>query len=103
MKRPRRGSQVRQTGGKTKERRTFTLSRESVHLLNELCTARQGRRRRSVSAVLDELLRALDRQRRQNAADRAITLYYDNVDEKSMRDEKTWGEFSLAQFLNAED
>jgi hypothetical protein len=86
-----------------KERRTFTLSQESVALLNDLCQARRGSRRRSVSAVLDELLRALDHQRKRAAVERAITSFYDALSARDQAEDKLWGEFSLSQFLEGSD
>ncbi len=88
------------TGGRIpKERKTFTLSRESVALLNDLRKARRGSRPRSVSAVLDDLLRALDKRRKQEAVEQAITSFYDGSSEQTQAEEREWGEFSLAQFL----
>jgi hypothetical protein len=87
-------------GRTPKERKSFTLSRESIALLNDLRAARQGSRRRSVSGVLDDLLRALDKQRKRDALDQAITNFYDGISEKAQAEEKDWGEFSLAQFMD---
>jgi hypothetical protein len=60
MKRTRSIVRGKENGRAPKERETFALSRESVALLNGLCAVRRGSRRRSVSTVLDGLLRALD-------------------------------------------
>jgi hypothetical protein len=100
MRRTKRISRGKENGRTRKERRTFTLSRESVALLNDLRAARRGSRRGSVSAVLDDLLRALDQQRKRESIDRAITNYYDGLSDQAQAEEKEWGEFSLAQFLD---
>ncbi len=100
MKRPRRNSGVKERGRAPKERRSFTLSPESISLLRDLCAARQGSRRRSVSRVLDDLLRALDKQRRREAVEKAITSFYDGLPVQADAEEKEWGEFSLTQFLD---
>lgn len=100
MKRPRRGSGVKERGRAPKQRRSFTLSQESISLLRDLCAARQGSRRRSVSRVLDDLLRALDKQRKRQAVEKAITSFYDGLPAQAHAVEKEWGEFSLAQFLD---
>ena len=86
--------------GSPKERRTFTLSRESIALLQDLRAMRRGSRRRSVSAVLDDLLRALDRQRKRDIVVQAITRFYDGLPEPAQSEEREWGEFSLAQFID---
>jgi len=99
MKTTRRISRGKESGRTPKERRTFTLSRESVALLQDLRAARRGSRRRSVSAVLDDLLRALDKQRKQVAVEQAITSFYDGVSEPAQSEEREWGDFSLAQFM----
>jgi hypothetical protein len=100
MKRTRRSSGVKERGRAPKERRSFTLSPESIALLQDLCAARQGSRRLSVSAVLDDLLRALNKQRKREAAEQAITSFYDGLPESVQSEEREWGEFSLAQFLD---
>src|ERR1700675_3574458 len=100
VKRSRRSSGVKERSRAPKERRTFTLSPESIALLRDLCTARQGSRRRSVSGVLDDLLRALDKQRKRGSVERAITSFYDGLPAQAHAEEKEWGEFSLAQFMD---
>jgi len=83
-----------------KQRRSFTLSRESIALLNDLRAARRGSRRKSVSAVLDDLLRALDKQRKRDAVEQAISSFYDGLSPQALAEEREWGEFSLAQFVD---
>jgi hypothetical protein len=100
MKRIRRNAPTKESGRGIKERKTFTLSRESVALLNDLCASRKGSPRRSVSAVLDDLLRALEKQRKREAVEQAIMQYYDGLPEQARSDERVWGEFSLTQFLD---
>jgi hypothetical protein len=100
MKRPRRGSGVKERGRTPKERRSFTLSPESISFLRDLCAARQGSRGRSASRVLDDLLRALDKQRKREAVEQAITSFYDGLPEQARAEEKEWGEFSLAQLVD---
>jgi len=100
MSQARQKTHARGSAKVPKQRRTFTLSRESIALLNDLCVSRQGSRGRSVSLVLDELLRALDKQRRREAVDRATTNYYDGLSPSEQGEEREWGEFSLAQFMD---
>src|SRR4029077_13100339 len=100
MRRARQNSRGRESRRTPKERKSFTLSRESIALLNDLRAARQGSRRGSVSAVLDDLLRALDKQRKRDAVEQAITCFYDGIAESARSEEREWGEFSLAQFMD---
>jgi hypothetical protein len=91
-----RASRMKKGGRELKERRSFTLSRESIGLLTELCAARDGSARPSVSAVLDELLRSLSKQRKRRAVEQAVTRYYNGLSEQAQTEDKEWVEFSLA-------
>jgi hypothetical protein len=93
-------SRDKESGRTPKERKTFTLSRESVALLHDLRTMQRGSRRRSVSAVLDDLLRALDKQRKREAVEKAITSFYDGLPESAQSEDREWGAFSLTQFMD---
>jgi len=84
--------------GRTKPRKTFTLSPESVALLEELSAQRNSRRgQESVSAVLDDLLIALRREKTQETEER-IGKYYDERSEELREEEIAWGEFAMAEF-----
>ena len=100
MTRPRQASQMKKSGRERKERRSFTLSRESIALLTELCAARDSSGRRSVSAVLDELLRSLNKERKRRAVEQAVTRYYNGLSEQTQIEDREWGEFSLTEFLD---
>lgn len=100
MRNTNRSARGRAGRGAPKERKSFTLSRESIALLNDLRLARRGSRSRSVSAVLDDLLRALDKQRKRGAVEQAISSFYDGISPQAQSEEREWGEFSLAQFLD---
>jgi hypothetical protein len=100
MRKTGRKSQALESARTPKQRRSFTLSRESIALLNDLSVARRGPRRRSVSAVLDDLLRALDNQRKRDAVEQVITSFYDGLSKQDQAEEAAWGEFSLAQFMD---
>jgi hypothetical protein len=98
MTRVRRTSRIKKSERVRKERRSFTLSPESIALLTELSAAGDGARRRSVSAVLDGVLRSLNSQRRRKAVEQAIASYYSSLPEQARDEDKAWGEFSLTQF-----
>ena len=81
-----------------KQRRTFTLSRESVALLKELSAERNSRGQESVSAILDELLTSVREERRRRAIERSIEKYYSERSPEEEEEEVAWGKFALANF-----
>jgi hypothetical protein len=99
MTRSRHTSRIKKGERVRKERRSFTLSRESIALLAELCVAGNGSRRQSASAVLDGLLRSLNKERKRRAVEQAITRYYSGLPEQARAEDEGWGEYSLTQFL----
>jgi hypothetical protein len=101
MPRSQYASRTKKGGRERKERRSFTLSRESIALLRELSAARDRSGRRSASAVLDDLLRSLNKERKRRAVEQAFTRYYDGLSEEAQREDKEWGEFSLGEFLES--
>jgi hypothetical protein len=81
-----------------KQRRTFTLSPESVALLKELSAERNSSGRESVSAVLDELLNSVREERRRRAIERSVEKYYSERSPEEEEEEIAWGKFALANF-----
>ncbi|HEX3739042.1 MAG TPA: hypothetical protein VHV29_04885 [Terriglobales bacterium] len=78
-----------------KEKRTFSLSRESLHFLESM---RKKQKRASVSAVLDELIA---QQRRSQEADRisaSIASYYNSLTDNEVTEDRLWGQFAETQF-----
>jgi hypothetical protein len=100
MRKASRTHKAREITGKRKERKSFTLSQESIALLNELRASRKGDRRRSASAILDDLLRRLKAERKRQAVEQAVTNYYDSRSEELRAEENLWGDFALAQFVD---
>ena len=98
MTRVRRTPRIKKSERVRKERRSFTLSPESIALLTELSAAGDGARKRSASAVLDGVLRSLNSQRRRKAVEQGIASYYSSLPEQARDEDKEWGEFSLTQF-----
>jgi hypothetical protein len=86
--------------GRIKQRRTFTLSSESLAYLEQ-----EARRRNagSHSAVLDELLREKDRERQLAALEAATTAYYDSLSDEEVEEDKVWGEFAGMSLALKED
>lgn len=100
--RPRRAGTASRNRPNRKERKTFTLSRESIALLDELLAGRKSSLRGSASAVLDDLLRTLHKERRRQAIEQAVSRYYSNASEEERAEEFQWGEFALSQFPGKE-
>jgi len=74
-----------------KQRRTFTLSPESLAYLDQ-----QARKRRlnSQSAVLDELLLEKTREQRRAELEANITAYYDSLSDEEVEEQRAWGELA---------
>jgi hypothetical protein len=85
-----------------KQRKTFTLSPESVALLEELSAQRNPRGPESVSAVLDDLLLAMRREKTRQDMEDKIGKYYDGRSEAERREEIEWGKFAMAEFAAVE-
>jgi len=83
-----------------KQRRTFTLSPESLAYLEQ---ETQGRGADSQSAVLDELLQEKKRERQLAALETAIGAYYDGLSDAEVEEDKIWGEFAGMNLALKED
>lgn len=81
-----------------KQRKTFTLSTESVELLRELAAERDSQGPQSVSALLDELLTSVREERRRRAIEKSVEQYYNERSQKEEEEEIAWGKFALAHF-----
>jgi len=102
MIRQRQVSQAR-SRHRVKQRKTFTLSHESVAFLEELSARRKDSHgQESVSAVLDDLLLAIgkDKERQENEA--KIGKYYDERSEQERQEEIDWGKLATGEFLASE-
>ena len=80
-----------------KTRKTFTLSRESIELLEQLKNGRKGKAEKSTSAVLDDILKSLDSQRKRLEVERKISAYYDSLTDEQVNEDGAWGDFAFAQ------
>ncbi len=86
-----------------KQRRTFTLSHESVAFLEELSACRKkSRGQESVSAVLDNLLLAIGKDKERQENEDKIGKYYDERSDKERQEEIEWGKLATGEFLAIE-
>jgi hypothetical protein len=98
----RRAATPARPGRQVKQRKTFTLSPESVALLEELSLQRQAHGPESVSAVLDDLLLAMRREKTRQEMEEKIGKYYDGRSEAERQEEIEWGKFAMAEFTAIE-
>ncbi len=89
-------------GRQVKRRKTFTLSPESVALLEELSAKRRTHGPESVSAVLDDLLLTMRREKTRQEMEDRIGKYYDERSEAERQEEIEWGKFAMAEFTAIE-
>jgi len=88
-------SQMPRSRTARKEKRTFSLSRESLHFLESMRKKRKGT---SVSAMLDELIARQRRAEESRRISASITSYYDSLTDKEVAEDRAWGEFAESQF-----
>ncbi len=78
-----------------KEKKTFSLSRQSVMFLEAL---RKERRSRSISSVLDEIIRQQQQTKEMERISASVTKYYDSLTAEEIAEDSAWGEFAATQF-----
>jgi hypothetical protein len=78
-----------------KEKKTYSLSRESIRFVEAV---QKERKIDSASSALDELLREQKQAREMEHASAAITKYYDSLTEREMEEDRAWGKAGEAQF-----
>ena len=81
--------------GQVKQKRTFSLSSESVEYLE---TVRKQKKAPSTSTVLDEMIRAQKHQAELAATDARISAYYDSLSDDDQADDLAWGKYALSRF-----
>ena len=78
-----------------KARKTFSLSREAVGYLESV---RKGKKVRSISAVLEDLIRQRREADEMDRLSASISGYYDSLTKDQAAEDRTWGQFSESQF-----
>jgi Tfp pilus assembly protein PilO len=79
----------------SKEKKTFSLSRQSVKYLEAL---RKERRSRSMSSVLEELIRQQQQTKEMERISASVTRYYDSLTSEEIAEDRAWGDFAATQF-----
>jgi hypothetical protein len=85
---------------KNKQKRSFTLSPDSIAFLERL---RKKRKAPSCSKVLDDLISEAGRRHRKAEIHSAMDDYYSNMTEEEMSEDRAWGQFGLEQASKAKD
>jgi hypothetical protein len=87
------------TVSRGKARKTFSLSRETVRYLESL---RKERKKDSMSAVLEDVVRQLQQAKELERISASVSHYYDNLTDEEMAEDRAWGEFAETQFPTAD-
>jgi Tfp pilus assembly protein PilO len=82
-----------------KEKKTFSLSRQSVRFLEAL---RKEQRSRSISSVLEEMIRQQQQTKEMKSISASVTSYYDSLTDQLMEEDRAWGQFAETQFPTEE-
>ena len=80
-----------------KERKTFTLSRDSIRYIKKV---RREQSAPSDSSALEEILAESRRAREMAEIESSISKYYDSTSEEERAENKAWGEFAESQQQN---
>jgi hypothetical protein len=83
------------SSGARKARKTFSLSPESVSYLESLRKTRKGK---SISSVLEELIRQRREAEDMKRISASVTRYYDSLTADEAAEDRAWGDFAATQF-----
>jgi hypothetical protein len=83
------------TSTATKEKKTFSLSRQSLKYLEGL---RKERRSRSMSSVLEDIIRQQQQTKVMERISASVTRYYDSLTSEEIAEDRAWGDFAATQF-----
>jgi hypothetical protein len=78
-----------------KAKKTFSLSRQSVMYLESL---RKEKRSKSVSSVLEDIIRQQQQVRELERISASVTRYYDSLTPEEIAEDRAWGDFAATQF-----
>lgn len=78
-----------------KEKKTFSLSRQSLIFLEAL---RKERRSRSISSILEDLIRQQQQAKEVERISASFTQYYDSLTAEDIAEDRACGDFAATQF-----
>ena len=82
-----------------KAKKTFSLSRQSVMYLESL---RREKRSKSVSSILEEIIRQQQQTQEMERISASVTRYYDSLTADEIAEDRAWGDFAATQFPSEE-
>jgi hypothetical protein len=82
-----------------KAKKTFSLSHQSVMYLESL---RKQKRSKSVSSVLEDIIRREQQASDMERISASVTRYYDSLAPEEIAEDRAWGEFAATQFPDVE-
>ena len=77
------------------QKKSFSISTESVDFLDEL---RRERNSKSASQVLDEILIEARRAHKLKMLEQATTQYYDQLGQEERKERQLWGDLAISNF-----
>ena len=78
-----------------KEKKTFSLSRDSVNYLEH---TRKRRQKTSISEVVEEMIQASKLASAKERISAGVRSYYDSLSSEEQEENRVWGQFSESQF-----
>jgi hypothetical protein len=84
-----------QANRKTKAKKSYTLSHESIVFLENTSKKRRGA---SVSSVLDEMIQNARRDQERQSLNQAVEAYYSGLSGHEAQEMEEWGNFAMRQF-----
>ncbi len=83
------------TRSRSKARKTFSLSRETVRYLESL---RKEKKKDSMSSVLEDVIRQQQQSKEMERISASVTRYYDSLSPEEVAEDRAWGDFAATQF-----
>ena len=77
-----------------KEKKTYSLSRESIEFVERV---KKERRRESASSALEELIQEKKMEAERLRMDASISSYYDSLTDEDREQNRAWGAFAESQ------
>ena len=77
-----------------KAKRTFSLSKKTISYLESV---RREKKRESMSAVLEDIIREQQEAREMERISASVTRYYDSLTAEEIAEDRAWGEFAATQ------
>jgi predicted CopG family antitoxin len=93
------GGFVPRIRARRKEKKTFSLSRDAVTYLQTLRKAKHGK---SISSILEELIRQQREIKEMERASASVSAYYDSLNDEQIAEDRAWGQFAEGQFPTEE-